>query len=349
MTRKAGSAFVRVAAMVSVAAAAVVGVFAAQGMSDEAAGWRSAFGRPSEIPVPEGGPDTAAHIELGRQLFFDPVLSRSRGIACASCHDPSRHWGDGRMRGIGEPGIELMLRTPTLLNVGWIQPLGWDGKFPDLESVAFTPITGANLMNLSEAELIDRLRDDPSYVSAFAATFEDRAITRAGIERALAAFQRTIVSGEAPFDRWLSGDASAIGASAKAGFALFTGKARCNECHGGWAFTDGSFHDIGVGRGDDIGRGRLFPSSKGLRYAFKTPTLRDVAQRGPFMHDGSVPTLRDVIDLYDRGGIERPSRSPKIRPLRLSETEKADLLAFLETLTAQDLAQGEPKRKADAR
>ncbi|WP_019903660.1 cytochrome c peroxidase [Methylobacterium sp. 77] len=344
MTRKAGSTFVQVAVMVSVAAAVGASVFAVRSMSADAAAWRSAFGRPSEMPVPEGGPDTAAQVALGRQLFFDPDLSRSRTIACASCHDPAQHWGDGRMRGIGEPGIELKLRTPTLLNVAWLQPLGWDGKFPNLESVAFTPIEGANLMNFSEVELIARLRADPDYVSAFARAFADRAITRAGIERALAAFQRTIVSGEAPFDRWLNGDASAIGASAQAGFALFNGKARCTECHGGWAFTDGSFHDIGVGRDDDVGRGRLFPTSKGLRYAFKTPTLRDVAQRGPYMHDGSVATLRAVIDLYDRGGIERPSRSPKIRPLRLSETEKADLLAFLETLTSAG-----PKQEAASR
>ncbi|GJD39901.1 cytochrome-c peroxidase [Methylobacterium bullatum] len=341
MTRKAGSAFGKAALTVSVAAAVGSGLFATHGMTDDATAWRSAFARPSALAVPDGIPDTEAQVELGRTLFFDPVLSRSRSISCATCHEPSRHWGDGRMRGIGEPGIELKLRTPTLLNVGWIAPLGWDGKFPDLESVAFTPITGPNLMNLSEEELIARLRADPDYVAAFAATFEDREITRGGIERALAAFQRTIVSGSAPFDRWRDGDASAIGASAKAGFALFNGKAGCHECHGGWAFTDGSFHDIGVGRDDDIGRGRLFPTSKSLQYAFKTPTLRDVAQRGPYMHDGSVATLRDVIDLYDRGGIERPSRSPKIRPLHLSETEKADLLAFLDTLTA-----AEPKQKA---
>lgn len=341
MTRKAGLAFSKVAVTVSVAAVIGASLFATHSNGDDAAAWRGAFARPSELPVPEGGPDTPAQVELGRTLFFDPVLSQSRTISCATCHEPSRHWGDGRMRAIGEPGIELKLRTPTLLNVGWLAPLGWDGKFPDLESVAFTPITGPNLMNLSEEELIARLRADPDYVSAFAATFEDRQVTRGGIERALAAFQRTIVSGSAPFDRWRDGDASAVEAPAKAGFALFNGKAGCHECHSGWAFTDGSFHDIGVGRDDDIGRGRLFPKSKGLQYAFKTPTLRDVAQRGPYMHDGSVATLREVIDLYDRGGIERPSRSPKIRPLNLSESEKADLLAFLATLTAT-----EPKQKA---
>ena len=306
----------------------------ADGLPDDIATVRAAFARPSAIPEPDSAPDTAAQAELGRQLFFDPILSKSRTVACASCHDPALSWGDGRARGMGEARIDLKLRTPTLLNVAWTQPLGWDGKFRDLESVAFTPITGANLMNLSEAELIGRLKAEPAYVAGFGAAFADGVIARASIERALAAFERTIVSDEAPFDRWLAGDSAAIGASAKAGFRLFNGKARCAECHGGWTFTDGSFHDIGVGRDDDVGRGRLFPTSVGLRYAFKTPTLRDVARRAPYMHDGSVASLRAVIDLYDRGGIERPSRSPRIRSLGLSETEKADLLAFLDTLTS---------------
>ncbi len=131
------------------------------------------------------------------------------------------------------------------------------------------------------------------------------------VEMALATFERSIVSTEAPFDRWLNGDDSAIDAAAKRGFALFNGKANCAACHSGWAFTDASFHDIGTAHDDDIGRGRLFPSSAALKYAFKTPTLRDVAHRAPYMHDGSVPTLEAVIDLYDRGGIDRPSRDGK--------------------------------------
>jgi cytochrome c peroxidase len=211
---------------------------------------------------------------------------------------------------------------------------GWDGHFRNLEAVAFGPITAPGIMNLPEKELINRLAEIPGYVSAFHAAFGDSKITRRNIEFALATFERSIVSGEAPFDRWIKGEETAIGDSAKRGFDLFNGKAHCQSCHSGWAFTDSSFHDIGTAKDDDIGRGKLFPTSVKLRYAFKTPTLRDVARRGPYMHNGSVATLQEVIDLYDRGGIDRPSRSERIFPLHLSPSEKSDLIAFLQTLTA---------------
>ena len=167
-------------------------------------------------------------------------------------------------------------------------------------------------------------------------------MTRPRIEQALATYQRTIVAGEAPFDRWIMGDDNAIGAQAKRGFALFNGKANCAACHSGPSFTDGSFHDIGTATGDDIGRGQMFPTSVKLRYAFKTPTLRDVARRPPYMHDGSAATLREVIDLYDRGGIDRPSRSPEIKPLGLTGEEKADLIAFLQTLDGAPVTPSPP-------
>ena len=160
-------------------------------------------------------------------------------------------------------------------------------------------------------------------------------ITVPKIEQALATFERSIVSDDAPFDRWIRGDEAAIGAAAKRGFALFNGKANCAACHSGWAFTDASFHDIGVAKNDDIGRGRLFPTSVKLQYAFKTPTLRDVTRRGPYMHDGSLSTLDDVIDLYNRGGIDRPSRDDEIHQLNLPQSEKAELIAFLQTLNGK--------------
>ena len=140
------------------------------------------------------------------------------------------------------------------------------------------------------------------------------------------------MSEDAPFDRWLDGKETAISEAAKRGFDLFNGKANCAACHSGWAFTDASFHDIGSARDNDLGRGSLFPTSVALRYAFKTPTLRDVARRAPYMHDGSVPSLDVVIELYNRGGIDRPSRAEEIHPLGLTADEKADLIAFLYTL-----------------
>src|SRR5262249_46149670 len=183
------------------------------------------------------------------------------------------------------------------------------------------PITSATNMNLPEKTMVERLAAIPGYVDAFDAAFGEGEVTARKMEYALATYERTIVSKGAPFDRWLDGDETAISEAAKRGFDLFNGKANCAACHSGWAFTDSSFHGIGSARGDDIGRGRLFPSSGSLRYAFKTPTLRDVARRAPYMHDGSVPTLEAVIDLYNRGGIDRPSRAEEIRPLALTDKE----------------------------
>jgi cytochrome c peroxidase len=296
--------------------------------------WQNQYHRPESIPFPAANPFTTQKAELGRMLFFDPLFSASQSISCASCHNPGLSWGDGRSRARGEGAAPMALRSPSLLNVAWMPRLGWDGKFRDLESVAFAPITGAANMNLPQPTLIARLSAVPGYVEAFSSVFGEEGITRHTIELALATYERTLVSQDAPFDRWIEGDVDAISPAAQRGFDLFNGKARCSGCHSGWPFSDGSFHDIGVGRDADIGRGRLFPTSVKLRYAFKTPTLRDVARRAPYMHDGSISTLAEVIELYDRGGIERPSRSELISPLMLSQQEKADLLAFLETLTS---------------
>jgi cytochrome c peroxidase len=300
--------------------------------------WHKEYARPRAIPFPKDDPNSAAKLALGRMLFFDPILSGAEVRSCSTCHDPGLSWADGRPRAIGEKQEMLPLRTPTLLNVAWTPKLGWDGHFRDLESVAMAPITATNNMDLTASKLLDRLDNIPGYVEAFHSAFGPGAVTGHEVEMALATFERSIVSGQAPFDRWINGNPTAIGAAAKRGFVLFNGKANCSACHSGWAFTDTSFHDIGTARGNDIGRGQLFPKSVALRYAFKTPTLRDVARRAPYMHDGSVPTLQAVIDLYDRGGIARPSRDPNIRPLGLSADEKADLIAFLETLTEKGKA-----------
>ncbi|KQP17382.1 cytochrome c peroxidase [Methylobacterium sp. Leaf100] len=295
---------------------------------------RAAFQTREAVVFPAFNPYSPEKAALGQRLFFDPMLSGAGSMSCASCHDPQKAWGENRPRGIGEVGMPMKLRTPTLLHVATAPILGWDGKFRSLENVTFTPISSPVVMNLPESVLIQRLRGDAGYVQDFAAAFPNGAITRTTIEQALATYQRTIQPGLSAFDRWIAGDARAISLRAQDGFRLFTGKARCAECHSGSAFTDASFHDIGVGQGEDIGRGAFFPSSRMLRYAFKTPTLRDVAIRAPYMHDGSVATLEAVIDLYDRGGIDRPSRAADVRPLNLTASEKADLLAFLKTLTS---------------
>ncbi|MDR3407356.1 MAG: cytochrome c peroxidase [Methylovirgula sp.] len=293
---------------------------------------RQQYIRPTATPYPDDNPYSPAKEALGRTLFFDPLLSGSGQHTCATCHDPKLSFGDHLPLAIGDAGRAMAFRTPSLLDVAFIDRYGWSGKFPTLEKVVFAPITAAGNLNLTEPVLIARLAAMPAYVHAFATAFPDHAIDRKNISLALATYVRSIHSPEAPFDRWIMGDENAISPAAKRGFAIFNGKGNCAQCHSGWSFTDGSFHDIGIGKGKDIGRGAFFPTSVKLRYAFKTPTLRNVAERAPYMHDGSVPTLEAVIDLYDRGGIDRPSRSELIHPLGLTPPEKADLLAFLRTL-----------------
>jgi cytochrome c peroxidase len=296
---------------------------------------REKFQWPTKIPFPKDNPYSEAKLKLGRMLFFDPILSGSGSRSCASCHNPGLSWADGQPRAVGLAQESLALRCPTLLAVAWVPTPGWSGRFRDLESVAITPITSPQMMNLPESSLVERLSANPGYVAAFKDAFVDVQINRRQVEQALATFERSIVPTRAPFDRWLDGDRTAISRSAERGFALFNGKANCAACHSGWAFTDSSFHDIGSAHNDDVGRGKLFPNSVSLRYAFKTPTLRDVSRRAPYMHDGAVLSLAAVIDLYDRGGIDRPSRAPEIRRLGLTNGEKADLIAFLETLSGK--------------
>lgn len=315
-------------------ACAMLSGWAASGPDPRRAVWREAYRPPASIPFPDVNPYAPAKADLGRRLFVDPILSGDGNLSCATCHLPGLAWSDGRARARGAKGTDMDLRTPGLHNLAWQEGrLGWDGKFPDLESVAAAPITAPGNMNLPMAAVLQRLSADPAYVAAFAEAFDGGAVTQARVEAALATFQRLIVSAPGSFDRWVAGDEGAITEAAKRGFDLFNGKANCAACHEGWAFSDGSFHDIGTGRADDLGRGRFVPASQALRYAFKTPGLREVAERAPYMHDGALPSLEAVIDLYDRGGIERPSRARAIKPLGLSASEKQDLVAFLKTLS----------------
>ncbi len=298
-------------------------------------GWRDSFRPMDAVQYPESNPYSAQKAALGASLFADPILSQNRTRSCASCHQPELAWGDGLARAVGDRQEAMELRSPTLLDVAYVPTLGWDGKFPDIEAVTFGAITGFSNMGISEKEALARLSANPAYVRRFAAVFGPGAITADKVEKAIATYVRGIASGPAPFDDWVAGDEAAVSAAAKRGFALFDGKAGCSGCHSGWAFSDYSFQDTGTATGDDFGRGKLFPTSVALRYAFKVPTLRSVALRAPYMHDGSVATLAAVVDLYDAGGIDRPSRSPKMRPLGLAPDEKDDLVAFLRTLTSR--------------
>jgi cytochrome c peroxidase len=331
---------VRALAAVLAPVALVGAVAAARSPAPAAAfdpsGALAAYRRPASIPFPEANPHTPAREKLGRTLFFDPRLSRSGIMACATCHNPGFAWSDGLPRAVGHGMKELRRRTPAIANLAWGELFFWDGRAASLEEQALGPITSSDEMNLPPEELLRRLGGVAEYAALFEAAYPGEGITLDTIGKAIATFERTIVSGTAPFDRWVAGDPSAVSEPAQRGFALFETKARCSVCHAGWRFTDDSFHDLGVA-GEDLGRGGVLEGIESVRFAFKTPSLRDVTRRAPYMHDGSEPTLAEVIELYALGGrVERPSLSHEIRPVDLDARERADLVAFLESLASDE-------------
>jgi cytochrome c peroxidase len=294
---------------------------------------KAEYRRPAERPPePEDNPSTVAKVRLGWALFQDRRLSGDSSLACVDCHQPERDWQDGRPRALGFGGHALHRRTMPLYDVAWGETFFWDGRAASLEQQAVVPIEAPDEMNQKMAEVVARLRDIAFYQGLFAEAFpEAPAVSDEKVIKALAAFQRTIVSGETAFDRWIGGDEAAIGEAAKRGFALFNGKANCAQCHGGWRLTDDGFHDNGL-PGDDPGRGPII-DVKLLAHAFKTPSLRNVARRPPYMHDGSLATLREVVDHYAGGIVERPTLSDDLKRIALSDAERADIVAFLETLS----------------
>lgn len=297
-----------------------------------------AYKRPAAIPFPKGNEFSDARSELGRMLFFDPRLSGSQWISCATCHNPALSWGDGLPKGIGHGMKTLGRRTPTILDLAWGEMFFWDGRAATLEEQALGPIAAEGEMNMPHDQMLVKLAAIPGYKALFDKAYPGEGVTLTTIGKAIATYERTVVSGEAPFDRWVKGDQKAISEEAKRGFEVFNGKGRCSKCHSGWRFSDDSFHDIGVAD-DDIGRAKIVPDVPVLQHAFKTPTLRSVALRAPYMHGGSEATLADVVNFYDRGGdAKRPSQADDVKPLGLSAAEKSDLVAFMNTLNGADKA-----------
>ena len=297
---------------------------------------KAKFRRPAAIPFPKDNPHTPAREALGKALFFDTRLSGSGAISCASCHNPAFSWGDGLPRGIGHKGQVLGRRTPTILNMAWGELYFWDGRADSLEAQALGPVESAAEMNLPLDQMVSSLAGIQAYAPMFEAAYPGEGITKDTVAKAIATFERTVVSGEAPFDRWIAGDEAAISDSAKEGFRLFTGKASCVECHSGWNFTDDGFHDIGI-VGQDLGRGAHLPQIEAVQYAFKTPTLRNVSHRAPYMHDGSERTLEEVVRFYNEGGkVRRPGHALHVKPLGLTDAEVKALCDFMDTLTSQD-------------
>lgn len=292
------------------------------------------YRRPTTIPFPERTPYSPQLATLGKMLFFDPRLSGAQNLSCASCHNPSFGYEVPVKGAIGAANTPLARKAPTVLNAAWTAPLFWDGRAKTLEEQAAGPITADVEMNAQFPEIVARLKGIPEYKTWFDRLFPGRGVTKDNLLTAIATYERTVVTGWAPFDRWVEGDAQAISASAANGFRLFNSKAGCAGCHTGWNFTDNKFHDIGIPT-EDVGRAKIEPSNPLARHAFKTPGLRNLTYRAPFGHKGQFADLDAILAFYETGGVERPSRSPLMRPLSLSTSERADLLAFLRALTAE--------------
>lgn len=296
---------------------------------------KARYAPPAGIPFPANNPFSKEKYFLGKKLFFDVALSGSRSMSCASCHKPDRNWTDGLARAVGHRGNELARKTPTLLNLAWGWSFFWDGRAKSLEEQALGPIQSEDEMNLPIPELVKRLSEDEEYRSLFARAFPGEKLQGETVGKAIATFVRTISSGDAPFDRWIAGDEQAISESAKRGFLVFNGAGACVKCHTGWGFTNFSFADTGL-LSADRGRGKVLGDTD-ADFTFKTPTLRNVAERAPYMHDGSLPTLEAVVEHYAAGGtVRRETTKLFLEPLKLGARDKADLVAFLKTLTSED-------------
>jgi cytochrome c peroxidase len=294
---------------------------------------KALYRRPVAIPFPKDNPYTPQKLALGKKLYFDTRLSVTSAQSCASCHSPGFGWGDGLAVGVGHGMAKLGRRSPTIVNAAWGAIFMWDGRLANLEEQALGPIQSPGEMNMPIEQLMDRLASIAEYKPLFAAAFPNEGMNSRTLAQAIATFERTVVSEPAPFDAWIEGNEKAISEEAKRGFAIFNAKAQCSSCHEGWNFTNEGFQDIGL-TSADVGRGQFLPDVVKMKHAFKTPGLREIARRGPYMHDGSMATLEEVVDHYDRGGVDRPSRSDLMKPLGLSSQEKTDLVAFLNTLTS---------------
>jgi cytochrome c peroxidase len=294
---------------------------------------KAQYRRPLAIPFPKDNAYTPAKAALGKKLYFDTRLSVTSAQSCASCHSPGFGWGDGLAVGVGHGMTKLGRHSPTIINAAWSSIFMWDGRLATLEEQALGPIQSPGEMNMQIDKLMERLATIPEYKPLFDAAFPGEGMKVATLAKAIATYERTVVSERAPFDVWIDGNEKAISEEAKRGFELFNAKAQCSACHEGWNFTNEGFQDIGLPSAD-IGRGQFLPNVIKMQHAFKTPSLREISRRSPYMHDGSLATLEDVVEHYDHGGVDRPSRSDLMKPLGLTSQEKADLVAFLKTLNS---------------
>jgi cytochrome c peroxidase len=324
-----------------VAAVGVLIALASPGVAQTAPAVATMPGLDRFVPAPLHGLEDGALVVLGRRLFFDPVLSADSSLSCASCHQPSRSFADGRTVSVGVFGRRGTRNVPSIVNRGWGKAFFWDGRIRSLEEQVVRPIVEPMEMGMTLDQAVARLGKHPAWRTRFRDVL-GHDVSEAGVARALAAYVRSIRAGESRFDRAMLGDAGALTAPEQRGLELFQGRARCARCHSGALLTDELFHNTGVawrtGEPADSGRALVTQRASDIG-AFKTPTLRQVGLTSPYMHDGSLRTLGEVIDFYDRGGHPNPGLDRELHPLGLSASEKAALLAFLGTLDGR-IAEG---------
>ena len=298
---------------------------------------RLPLGALAALPVPPANPLACAQVELGRRLFFETQLSRSGKTSCATCHLPERAFSDGRSIAVGDAGAIGRRNTPTLFDRAWGHSQFLDGRIATLELQALLPLTNPIELANTPAEILRRLSGEASYRRQFARAFGSEAVSLERLVAAIASFERTLVAGDAPIDRLLVlGDSAALTPAARHGLRLFLGKANCVACHEPPRFTEERFHNTGIAWNGaayrDSGRYAVTRRPEDLG-AFKTPTLRNVELTAPYMHDGSLATLDDVVAFYDRGGNRNPQIDPLLRPLGLTSAQRAELVELLRALT----------------
>jgi cytochrome c peroxidase len=283
-------------------------------------------------PATTDNPLSAVRVALGRKLFFDPILSHDNTVACASCHRPDHGFASQDAKPVGIGGRMARRRAPSLFNRAYGTAFFWDGRTGTLEEQALEPIANPDEMGSTVADAVERLKADTGYKERFAAAFTD-GVTPANLGKAIASFERTLLRGDSPVDKFREqGDRTAVSDAVRHGLWLYESKGQCWRCHTGKNFTDESFHNTGVTwGGNDLGRYAVTKKEVD-RGRYKTPSLRGVGLTGPYMHDGSLKTLEDVVEFYNKGGTVNPHLDPAIRPLNLTNAEKADLVAFLKAL-----------------
>jgi cytochrome c peroxidase len=293
---------------------------------------------PKEAPSPKNNKTTPQKVELGKLLYFDKRLSKSGQVSCGTCHDPKKGWSDGIAKAVGVHGKVGSRNSPTVLNTGFQKHQFWDGRERSLEAQALGPMQADVEMGMKLDIILKIVKSKKGYLQMFKDAYPNEKLTMQTVAKAIASFERTVISQESPFDLFIKGNNNAISADAAMGFSLFKNKAACINCHDGFNFTDGSFHNIGLGDAD-IGRQVLKMKRKAWYGAMKTPTLRDITKSAPYFHDGSVKTLEEAVAICGNGGrfSDAKGKSPDIINRNLSNKDIYQITEFLKSLSGPDL------------